>query len=183
MSRNNLGAYNIEDLRQMAKRKLPRGIFEFVDGGAEDGIAVQNNRDAYTSLKIKNRVLIDVSKRLTGHFGRDLQWVVVFHRGVAGIVIEVFGVLPAVQSDSLLQQVFMDVQQPATREDLVEFVFLQLIHAGAAGYDHGLDVEIVQGMRDAVEQDAVGCGNGLPFVCAVSWRKTYLRPSCASTLK
>lgn len=65
MSRNNLGAYNIEDLRQMAKRKLPRGIFEFVDGGAEDGIAVQNNRDAYTSLKIKNRVLIDVSKRST----------------------------------------------------------------------------------------------------------------------
>ncbi len=65
MSRNTLGAYNIEDFRQRAKRKLPRGIFEFVDGGAEDGIAVQNNRDAYRTLKIKNRVLVDVSERTT----------------------------------------------------------------------------------------------------------------------
>jgi len=65
MTRDKLGAHNIEDLRQRAKGKLPRGIFEFVDGGAEDGIAVQNNRDAYRSLKIKNRVLVDVSGRST----------------------------------------------------------------------------------------------------------------------
>jgi (S)-mandelate dehydrogenase len=57
--------YNIEDLRQGAKRRLPHGIFGFIDGGAEDGIAVQNNRDAYNALKIKNRVLVDVSKRTT----------------------------------------------------------------------------------------------------------------------
>ena len=65
MSQHETGAYNIEDLRQMARKKLPRGIFEFIDGGAEDGIAVQNNRDAYTALKIKNRVLVDVSGRTT----------------------------------------------------------------------------------------------------------------------
>jgi len=62
---SNLGAYNIEDLRQMAKARLPRGIFEYVDLGAEDYIALHNNRDAYRSLKIKNRVLVDVSKRST----------------------------------------------------------------------------------------------------------------------
>jgi len=49
----------------MAKRRLPRGIFEYVDRGAEDEIALRNNREAYQSLKIKNRVLIDVSKRST----------------------------------------------------------------------------------------------------------------------
>ena len=65
MAKNNFGAYNIEDLRQIAKKKLPRGVFDYVDGGAEDGIAVQNNRDAYTQLKIKNRVLVDVSARST----------------------------------------------------------------------------------------------------------------------
>jgi isopentenyl diphosphate isomerase/L-lactate dehydrogenase-like FMN-dependent dehydrogenase len=75
MARNKLGAYNIEDLRQKAKKRLPRGIFEFIDGGAEDGIAVQNNRDAYTSLKIRNRVLIDVSKRTTETeiFGKKIK--------------------------------------------------------------------------------------------------------------
>ena len=29
-------AYNIADLRRMAQRRLPRMIFDFIDGGAED---------------------------------------------------------------------------------------------------------------------------------------------------
>jgi len=57
MKSDDLGAYNIEDLRQMARKRLPRPIFEYVDGGAEDEIALQNNREVYRSLKIKNRVL------------------------------------------------------------------------------------------------------------------------------
>jgi (S)-mandelate dehydrogenase len=72
--KNNLGAYNIEDLRLMAKKRLPRGIFGFIDGGAEDHIGVANNREAYRQLKIKNRVLIDVSKRSTKTkiFGKEI---------------------------------------------------------------------------------------------------------------
>src|SRR5262249_61901175 len=65
MKSGNLGAYNIEDLRQMARKRLPRCIFEYVDGGAEDGIALHHNREVYRSLKIKNRVLKDVSRRST----------------------------------------------------------------------------------------------------------------------
>src|SRR5262245_19742309 len=65
MDSETLGAYNIEDLRQVAKRRLPRPIFEYIDGAAEDGIAKEHNREVYRSLKIKNRVLKDVSKRST----------------------------------------------------------------------------------------------------------------------
>ncbi len=65
MAKNNYGAYNIEDLRQIAKRRVPKGVYDYVNGGAEDHIAVQNNRDAYRQLKVKNRVLVDVSKRST----------------------------------------------------------------------------------------------------------------------
>jgi len=65
MANDNCGAYNIEDLRQIAKSKLPRGIFEYIDLGSEDQIALGNNREAYAALKIKNRVLVDVSKRST----------------------------------------------------------------------------------------------------------------------
>ena len=74
MADDNLGVYNIEDLRQMAKKKLPRGIFEYVDGGAEDQIALRHNRDVYRSLKIKNRVLVDVSERSTATeiFGKKI---------------------------------------------------------------------------------------------------------------
>src|SRR6476661_7013400 len=74
MDKATLGVCNIEDLRQKAKKRLPRGIFEYVDGFAEDGIAIQHNREVYRSLKIKNRVLKDVSKRSTAIeiFGRKI---------------------------------------------------------------------------------------------------------------
>lgn len=65
MGGGNLGAYNIEDLRLKAKKRLPRGIFEYVDRGAEDEIALRHNTAIYRSLKIKNRVLMDVSNRST----------------------------------------------------------------------------------------------------------------------
>src|SRR5205085_12108205 len=65
MDKSTLGACNIEDLRKMAKKRLPRCIFEYIDGAAEDAIAIQHNREVYRSLKIKNRVLKDVSKRST----------------------------------------------------------------------------------------------------------------------
>ena len=74
MDTQTLGVYNIEDLRQRARKRLPRGIFEYVDGAAEDGIAREHNREVYRSLKIKNRVLKDVSKRSTATeiFGRKI---------------------------------------------------------------------------------------------------------------
>jgi isopentenyl diphosphate isomerase/L-lactate dehydrogenase-like FMN-dependent dehydrogenase len=74
MDRKTLGLCNIEDLRQAAKKRLPRGIFEYIDGAAEDGIAKEHNREVYRSLKIKNRVLKDVSRRSTATeiFGRKI---------------------------------------------------------------------------------------------------------------
>ncbi len=63
--RGTLGAYNIEDLRRKARKRLPRGIFEYIDRGAEDEVALRHNTDIYRSLKIKNRVLMDVSERTT----------------------------------------------------------------------------------------------------------------------
>ena len=65
MTIGDMGFYNIEDLRQKAKKRLPKGVFEYIDLGAEDYIALRNNRTAYEELKTKNRVLIDVSKRST----------------------------------------------------------------------------------------------------------------------
>jgi (S)-mandelate dehydrogenase len=74
MSKNNLGAYNIEDLRQKAKKRLPSGVFDYVDRGAEDEIALRNNRKAFEELKLKNRVLVDVSARSlkTKIFGKEI---------------------------------------------------------------------------------------------------------------
>ena len=75
MADDNLGAYNIEDLRRMAKRKLPRGIFEFVDRGAEDEVALRNNRAAFEDIKLTTHVLANVSTRSleTSIFGKTIK--------------------------------------------------------------------------------------------------------------
>ncbi len=74
MFSSSLEAYSIEDLRLLAKKRLPHGIFEYVDGAAEDGIAKAHNREVYRSLKIKHRVLKNVSQRSTATqiFGQKL---------------------------------------------------------------------------------------------------------------
>ena len=61
MSRNGSNAYSIEDLRLAAKRRLPRAIFDFFDGGAEDEITLRDNATAYQRLRLAPRVLNDVS--------------------------------------------------------------------------------------------------------------------------
>jgi isopentenyl diphosphate isomerase/L-lactate dehydrogenase-like FMN-dependent dehydrogenase len=58
-----LGAYNISDLREMALRRVPKGLFEFVDRGTEDEVSLRNNRAVFERIRFKPRTLIDVSKR------------------------------------------------------------------------------------------------------------------------
>ncbi len=54
---------NVWDLRAAAKRRLPKGVFEFVDRATEDHIAVANNRSAFERIKLRHRALVDVSGR------------------------------------------------------------------------------------------------------------------------
>lgn len=63
MAQPSLGAYNIEDLREMARRRLPRGMFEFVDRGTEDEVALRHNRAAFERIRFRPRTLVDVSIR------------------------------------------------------------------------------------------------------------------------
>jgi (S)-mandelate dehydrogenase len=54
-------AYSIEDLRLAAKKRLPRAIFDFYDGGAEDEVTLRANRAAFERARLIPRVLRDVS--------------------------------------------------------------------------------------------------------------------------
>ena len=56
-------AINIEDLHQMAKRKLPKIIFDFIEGGLEDERGLERNRDAFHKHQLLPRYLVDVSTR------------------------------------------------------------------------------------------------------------------------
>lgn len=52
---------NIGDLRLLAKRRLPGGVFDYFDGAAEDEVAKANNSDAFANVELRPRVLTDVS--------------------------------------------------------------------------------------------------------------------------
>jgi L-lactate dehydrogenase (cytochrome) len=56
-------AYTIDDLRRLARRRLPRAVFDFIEGGAGDERTVARNRAAFERLLFQPRVLVDVSKR------------------------------------------------------------------------------------------------------------------------
>jgi len=53
----------VEDYRRAARRRLPRPIFDFVEGGAGDEVTLRRNREAFDRLAFNPRVLVDVSKR------------------------------------------------------------------------------------------------------------------------
>ncbi len=56
-------ALTIADLRVQARRRLPRAVFDFVDGGAGDELTLRANRDDLDAHRLTPRVLVDVSHR------------------------------------------------------------------------------------------------------------------------
>ncbi len=55
-------AVTVEDLRRVAKRRLPRGVFDYIDGAAEDERSLANNAAAFARLEFSPNVLRDVSQ-------------------------------------------------------------------------------------------------------------------------
>jgi isopentenyl diphosphate isomerase/L-lactate dehydrogenase-like FMN-dependent dehydrogenase len=56
-------ALNIDDLRLAARRHLPKTIFEFIDGGAQDEITLRRNRADFERHAFMTRVMTDVTTR------------------------------------------------------------------------------------------------------------------------
>jgi isopentenyl diphosphate isomerase/L-lactate dehydrogenase-like FMN-dependent dehydrogenase len=84
-----LKAYNIFDLRELARRRVPRGLFEFVDRGTEDEVSLANNRAVFDAIRFRPRTLVDVSQRSTATtiFGvRHEMPLVIAPTGTAGLM-------------------------------------------------------------------------------------------------
>jgi len=56
------GAANVDDLRRLAKRRLPRGVFDYIDGAAEDERTMAANRAGFADLTFSPRVLTGVGE-------------------------------------------------------------------------------------------------------------------------
>ena len=63
---------NIEDLRRLAHRRLPRPVFDYVDGGAEDELTLRENTRAFHDISFRPRGAMvikkcDLTVRVLGH--------------------------------------------------------------------------------------------------------------------
>ncbi len=56
-------AINIDDLKRMARRRLPKIMFDFIEGGVEDEVGLRTNANAFRDLRLVPRYYIDTSKR------------------------------------------------------------------------------------------------------------------------
>ena len=53
----------IDDLRTAARRRLPRALFDYIDGGAEDEVTMRANQADFQRYRFRSRALVDVSHR------------------------------------------------------------------------------------------------------------------------
>src|ERR1700745_2290879 len=56
-------AINIEDLHKMARRRLPKIAFDFIEGGVEDELGIARNESAFARFCLMPRYLVDVAPR------------------------------------------------------------------------------------------------------------------------
>jgi L-lactate dehydrogenase (cytochrome) len=52
---------NIEDLRRIARRKVPRALFQYVDHGSYDEITYRENSSALRDIRLRQRVLVETA--------------------------------------------------------------------------------------------------------------------------
>ena len=79
-------AHSIEDLRRLARRRLPRGVFDFFDGGAEDETTLRANRESLERIRLRPRLLVDVQQP-------DLSTTIMGRAAAAPIVIAPTGAI------------------------------------------------------------------------------------------
>lgn len=80
--------YNVADFRESARRRLPKFIFEFIDRGAEDEVALSENVEAFRRIKLVTNFCVDLTERDMGTslFGAYCRLpLVIAPTGVAGL--------------------------------------------------------------------------------------------------
>lgn len=69
-------AASVADLRRLAQRRLPRGVFDYIDGGAEDERTLSDNVSAFANVSFRPRVLRGLSDVRIGSsiLGKALEY-------------------------------------------------------------------------------------------------------------
>ena len=65
----------VSDLREAARRRLPRLLFDYIDGGSYDEITLRRNVDDLKAIALRQRVMTDIStlSMATSLFGQSMS--------------------------------------------------------------------------------------------------------------
>jgi L-lactate dehydrogenase (cytochrome) len=67
-------AHTIADLRAIAARRVPRAVFDYADGAAEQEVSLRRARDSFARVEFHPRALRDVSTAETGTTVLGRRW-------------------------------------------------------------------------------------------------------------
>jgi len=84
------GVVNIEDLRKLAKKRLPKIAYDFIEGGTDDEVGLVTNEQAFRKARIVPRYLVDITTReqSTTIFGRTYSSPIgIAPTGLAGLLL------------------------------------------------------------------------------------------------
>ncbi len=56
-------ALSIDELRSLAKRRLPRIVFEYLDGAAKDEVTLRQDREIFERIRFMPRTVVRVPER------------------------------------------------------------------------------------------------------------------------
>jgi (S)-mandelate dehydrogenase len=81
--------YNFHDFRDAARRALPKGIFDYIDMGTEEGVALAENRSAFDRIRLVPKFLVDLGELdfSTEVLGQRVSWPVgIAPTGITGLL-------------------------------------------------------------------------------------------------
>ncbi len=76
---------SIEDLRQEARRRVPRAIFDYADRGSYDEVTFNRNLADLAALQLRQRVMVDVSRQELATTVLGEKWTIPVGIGPTGL--------------------------------------------------------------------------------------------------
>lgn len=144
--------HNIEALRHMARRRLPKPVYDYIDGGSDDEVAYRRNTAAFDDYELLPSQLTDVSSIETGStlFGRRIEWPVMLSPTGASKLFHRDGELAVARAARKAGTVYsLSTLGTTLIEDVASEVDCPLMYQVYVFKDRGLTREFVERCRES----------------------------------
>jgi L-lactate dehydrogenase (cytochrome) len=143
---------NVEDLRQLAKRKVPKAIFEYIDHGSYDQLSLKANRADLDAVRFRQRVLIDADNRslATTMLGEKVSMpVAIAPTGLTGLMHGNGEMLAAKAAEAAGIRFTLSTMSICSIEDIREVTKAPFWFQLYVFKDRGFSEEVIQRAKDA----------------------------------